>query len=223
MTVSDGAGSWRACRLRLGRGGAAGLVTEGPIEPEARPEPVLTLAVALPKGDRGDWAVQKLTELGIDRIIVVGSARSALRWVAEALGPDPAAHRRASAAMERLGRIARQAAMQARLTRLPELVGPVPVAEVLGRPEPAGSVPVGADRPGPALVPPGSLAVAEPGSERPLGLEHPAVLIGPEGGWSEGEIPADLPRVGLGPSILRTETAAVAAATVLSLRRAGVA
>ena len=58
VTVADGLGSWRPARLRLGPGADPGLDAEGPVvsEPPARPE--LTVAVALPKGDRGDWAVQ---------------------------------------------------------------------------------------------------------------------------------------------------------------------
>lgn len=53
----------------------------------------------------------------------------------------------------------------------------------------------------------------------PLTPEHTTVLIGPEGGWSENEIA--LPVVGLGPTVLRAETAAIAAATLMCARRAG--
>ncbi|MHB1913122.1 MAG: RsmE family RNA methyltransferase, partial [Acidimicrobiales bacterium] len=159
---------------------------------EPVPQPALSVAVALPKGDRGDWAVQKLTELGVDEIIVLDAARSVVRWDED----------RASRGTARLSRIIRQAAMQARLTRLPRLSGPVTVAQVAADPAQA-------------------CAAAEPGGVHAPDLAHPRVLIGPEGGWSEEELPADLARVGLGPTVLRTETAAVACATVLVLLRAG--
>lgn len=66
------------------------------------------------------------------------------------------------------------------------------------------------------LPPP--LAVADQGG-RPLsglaGSPFPTVAIGPEGGWAPGEVPAETPRLGLVETVLRTETAAVAAAVVL--------
>ncbi len=53
----------------------------------------------------------------------------------------------------------------------------------------------------------------------PPSLDHPTVLIGPEGGWSEAERAVELPVVGLGPHVLRAETAAITAAAVfVSLR-----
>jgi len=202
--LSDGAGGWRLGRLKLGSGhspGAgsgsgvrpAGVEPDGPITMDPAPEPALSLAVALPKGDRADWAVQKLTELGVDEIIVLDAARSVVRWDGD----------RASRGTARLNRIIRQAAMQARLTRLPRLSGPRTVAQLAA----AG----GAQ----------TCAAAEPGAARAPDLAHPLVLIGPEGGWADGELPAGVARVGLGPTVLRTETAAVAAATVLGLLRAG--
>jgi 16S rRNA (uracil1498-N3)-methyltransferase len=55
----------------------------------------------------------------------------------------------------------------------------------------------------------------------PIGLDHPVVLIGPEGGWSDTEREIGLPRVRLGPQVLRAETAAIAAATLLAAARDG--
>jgi hypothetical protein len=66
---------------------------------------------------------------------------------------------------------------------------------------------------------PGALvALAEPGGE-PVSLKFPTILIGPEGGWDAAELAGDPPLVGLGPFILRAETAALtAAAWLVSLR-----
>ena len=183
ITVSDGAGRWRLCRF------AGGLEPLGDIVIEARPSPPITVAVALTKGERLDWAVQKLTELGVDGIVPLAAARSVVRW-------DDA---RAKHHLERLGRIARQAAMQSRRTWLPAVDDLRPFAEVAAFP---------------------GAALAEPGGGPPT-LERPLVLVGPEGGWAEEEAAAALPRVDLGPTVLRAETAAVAAAALLCALREG--
>jgi hypothetical protein len=70
-----------------------------------------------------------------------------------------------------------------------------------------------------ALVSP--VALAQLGGQPP-NLTHPAVLVGPEGGWAPEELSVGLPTVGLGPTVLRVETAAVAAGVLLCGLRAGV-
>lgn len=183
VTVSDGAGRWRECRF------GEMLEPVGDIVADARPDPLITVAVALTKGDRLDWAVQKLTELGVDCIVPFAAARSVVRWDAE----------RATHHAERLRRIARQAAMQSRRTWLPAVDDLRSFADVAGL---EGAV------------------LAEPGGQPPS-LQRPVVLVGPEGGWAEEEAAAPLPRVALAPTILRVETAAVVAGTLLSALRAG--
>ncbi len=64
-------------------------------------------------------------------------------------------------------------------------------------------------------------ALAVAGGDPPS-LATPLVLVGPEGGWEVEEVRVGLPTVGLGPSVLRTETAALAAGTLLIALRAGV-
>jgi len=90
--------------------------------------------------------------------------------------------------------------MQSRRVRLPEVTDVLLLAEAAGR------------EPAPAL--------AEPGGG-PLTLVHPTVLVGPEGGWSPSERSMGLDEVGLGPAVLRIETAALFSATVLSALRSG--
>jgi 16S rRNA (uracil1498-N3)-methyltransferase len=100
---------------------------------------------------------------------------------------------------DRLVRVAREAAMQCRRAFLPE-VAPVATFESV------------ASAPGVALA---------DRSGRPPTLEHPAVLVGPEGGWSPAELERDLPRVALAATVLRAETAAIAAGVVLAALREG--
>jgi len=105
VVVSDGAGRWRAGRL----------ATAGVVEPtadivtETRPTPEITIAFALTKGERPELAVQKLTELGADRIVPFTAARSVVRWDA----------RRAASNIDRLRRVVREAGMQCRRPWLP--------------------------------------------------------------------------------------------------------
>jgi 16S rRNA (uracil1498-N3)-methyltransferase len=189
--VSDGAGGWRRCRF----GPALEPLTEVAREP--RPEPWVTVAFAPVKGDRPEWAVQKLTELGVDRIVPLLAARSVVRW------PAGRGH------LDRLRRVAREAAVQSRRTWLPV------VDDVLGFDAVAAAVAAAAE-----AAAEGGVALAHPGGGPPT-LARPMVLVGPEGGWDDRELAAGLPQVGLGPRILRTETAAVVAGTLLCALRAG--
>lgn len=192
LSASDGAGRWRACRLSAG----GGLETCGEVIEVPAPQPALTIGFALTKGTRPELSVQKLTELGIDRIVPFVGGRSVVRWEGE----------RGERALQRLRRVARQAAMQCGRVHLPEVAeagGFTQAAQVASS---GGQIPV-------------EVALACAGGPGPS-LEYPAVLVGPEGGWAEDELAQGLPRVGLGPLVLRAETAAMAAAVLLSGLRA---
>ena len=116
VTVTDGRGRWRSCRMRAG-----GLEPDGPPEATVMPAPALTVAVAPPKGDRAEWLVQKCTEIGVDRIVLLSAERSVVRWDGE----------RATRHGDRLRRVAAEAAMQSRRVWWPELVGPVAAGSLL--------------------------------------------------------------------------------------------
>ena len=92
---------------------------DGAVQSEARAEPRLTVAFAPVKGERPEWVVQKLTELGIDRIVPLRSERSVVRWTGT----------RGQATVERLRRVAREAAAQCRRVWLPEVCDTVAFAE----------------------------------------------------------------------------------------------
>ncbi len=187
VTASDGAGRWVACRF-AGAGGSL-LDVDGEVVTEPAADPPITVAFAPTKGDRPEWAVQKLTELGVDRIVPLLTARSVVRWTGD----------RASAPVARLRRVAREAAMQSRRAWLPVVEEPSTFVDASAR--------TGA-----------ALAVA--GGDPPS-LERPVVLVGPEGGWDADELGSGLPTMGLGPHVLRSETAAVAAGTLLVALRSG--
>jgi 16S rRNA (uracil1498-N3)-methyltransferase len=176
VSVTDGRGSWRMCVVVGGD-----LEVDGEPSCEPRRSDQLTIALAIPKAERPEWIVQKLTEIGIDRILLLHTARSVVRW-------DP---NRAARHLEKLRRVAVEGAQQSRRVWLPELVGPVPAVDVLG-----------------------SAVVAEPGG-RTLAGDDRTVAIGPEGGWTDDELGQAVGRVSLGPTILRVETAALVAATLM--------
>ncbi|HET9732680.1 MAG TPA: RsmE family RNA methyltransferase [Acidimicrobiales bacterium] len=193
VTASDGAGRVVTCRV-VRAGKTLELAPDGPVLTERLAQPLVTVAMAPVKGERVEWAVQKLTELGVDEIVPLVCRRSVVRWDGE----------RGERHIERLARVAREAAMQCRRAHLP-IIGPVrSVAEALAAAAGAGLAPCAADM----------------GGEPPT-LSRPFVLVGPEGGWEEDELPTDLPRVALAEHVLRTETAAVTAAALLGGLRSG--
>jgi 16S rRNA (uracil1498-N3)-methyltransferase len=217
VVAGDGAGRYRGCRvtsdhgpvLRGGTAGHAGrrdrstvitLVPDTEVMTGRRPEPAITVGFSLVKPDRIDWAVAKLAELGVDRIVPLVCDRT----VARSDGAAAMAKRAG-----RLRRIAREASMVARRLWLPEVTDPVPLAEALAVLRAPAAVGV-TDRP-----PGDGVALAEPGGAPPS-LATPVVLIGPEGGWSPEELAGGLPTVRLGETILRVETAAVVAGALLT-------
>jgi 16S rRNA (uracil1498-N3)-methyltransferase len=160
VTVTDGNGGWRECRA-----------ASGTIEPVADPvteirvrRPV-TIAFAVPKHDRPEWIVQKLTEIGVDRIVLVHAERSVVRWDTD----------RAVKHLARLERVAAEALQQSRRVWLPTISGPVPSAEILPSAVAAepGARPLGHDDLVVAVGPEGGWSRAE------LDLAADLVSLGP--------------------------------------------
>ena len=182
VTASNGRGQWRACVWRDGA-----LEVVGEVVASAPPSVRCAVAFTPVKGDRNEWAVQKLTEIGIDEVIILAPTQhSVVRW------SD------ADKQLRKLRVVAREAAMQSRRVWLPNIVGLAALHEVC-----AGDGAAVADPDGVALHAGVSL-----------------VVVGPEGGFAEEELPAGVPRVQLGDTILRAETATLVAATLLVARRA---
>lgn len=159
----------------------------------------VTLVQCIPRGDRMDFIVQKATELGVTRIVPVLSRRSVVRLDA-AQAESKAAHWRAVAvnACEQCGR-----------NRVPLIEAPAALLGYLG--SSTGT--------SPRLV----LEPDEAAQDLPAGLDGAVeIAIGPEGGFAPEELEAfriaHFSQVRLGPRILRTETAALAALTWLQTR-----
>jgi 16S rRNA (uracil1498-N3)-methyltransferase len=106
VTVCDGIGSWAVATWSRRRG-----VQLTSVVRKVPEHPFLSVACAIPKGDKGEFVVQKLTELGIDRIIFFECERSIVRWDDE----------RRVKMLDRYRRIAHEAAMQSRRLFLPSL------------------------------------------------------------------------------------------------------
>jgi 16S rRNA (uracil1498-N3)-methyltransferase len=169
-----------------------GVGGDGAVQSEARSEPVLTVAFAPVKGERPEWVVQKLTELGIDRIVPLRSERSVVRWTGA----------RGQATVDKLRRVAREAAAQCRRVWLPEVGDTVAFDDLR------------------SLGGPDEVVLAQLSGNLPTLAQH-VVAVGPEGGWSSAELESGLPTVGFGLSVLRAETAAVTAGALLASLRTG--
>jgi 16S rRNA (uracil1498-N3)-methyltransferase len=160
----------------------------------------IALATAVPKGDRFDWLVEKATELGVDRLIPLVTERSVV---------DPR-----SAKLDRLRRVIVEASKQCRRNRLMDLEPPTTW----------NSMVEAAPNSIRLIAHPGEPGIVSAGL-RP-GAGSAILAIGPEGGFSEGEVEqavlAGWRPVGLGSTILRIETAALAGcSTILALMGAG--
>lgn len=165
------------------------------------PEPAVTVVQALPKGDRGELAVEVLTEVGVARVVPWAAARSVAVWKGE----------RADKSLAKWRSTAREAAKQARRSWFPVVDPLATTADVV------------------ALVAAAGLAVVlhEEASVPLASLEVPAggpvvVVVGPEGGLAEEEVAAFVAAgavaVRLGAEVLRTSTAGVAAVAALLAR-----
>jgi 16S rRNA (uracil1498-N3)-methyltransferase len=164
------------------------------------PQPRLVVVQALPKGDRGELAVELMTEVGVDAVVPWSAERSITRWQGD----------RGERALAKWRATAREAAKQSRRAWLPEIAEPATTAAVAKLASAAASAIVLEADGGVKLH---ELALPDGGDI--------VLVVGPEGGISPAERAA-LRAAGaiearLGPTVLRTSTAgAVAAATILA-------
>ena len=142
----------------------------GEVQRSGRPQPLVTVAFAVVKGERPEWAVQKLTEIGVDRIVPLQTARSVVRWP---LG-EPGGQ------LARLRRVAREAAVQSRRVWLPVVDAVTAFDALVAEPGVAvahqGGEPPSLERPTLLVGPEGGWEEAELASAPALVALGPAVL-----------------------------------------------
>jgi 16S rRNA (uracil1498-N3)-methyltransferase len=185
--------------------------TIGEARTAVSPKVVLELWQGVPKGEKLDLVIQKATELGVTRLVPLASHTAVRRLAAERLPKQ----------LQRLRRIAEQAARQCGRSDVPEVVVPRPFEDFLARAQEGVLAAVVYEGRGqeplwrflatriPATIPPVSVALA----------------IGPEGGFSPHEVDlarqADVPLVSMGSRILRTETAAIVVCALVQAASGG--
>jgi 16S rRNA (uracil1498-N3)-methyltransferase len=198
LTLFNGAGGEYAASIDAARGGRLTVAVGEPRAVERESPLTLTLAQGVSRGERMDLVVQKATELGVSGIVPLFTERSVVR-----LGAQQAERK-----LNHWRAIAIAACEQSGRNRLPKVAPPLSLADLLRS---------GADREG------GRLLLSPGATSRLDALPHPAtsvtVLIGPEGGLTDAEqeaaVAAGFLPVRLGPRVLRTETAAIAALALL--------
>ncbi|MGW9198338.1 16S rRNA (uracil(1498)-N(3))-methyltransferase [Micromonospora chersina] len=165
--------------------------------------PRLVVVQGIAKGDRGELAVQAMTEVGVDEIVPWAASRSVTQWRGD----------RGVRAREKWAATAREAAKQARRPWLPVVAGTPDESTTTVTRRIAGAA--------------AAFVLHEEAEERLTTVELPdageiVLVVGPEGGITDTELSAfgeaGARPVRLGPSVLRTSTAGVAALTVLSTR-----
>ncbi|MXM62016.1 16S rRNA (uracil(1498)-N(3))-methyltransferase [Streptomyces sp. HUCO-GS316] len=206
VVLTDGAGRWAEGEVVAAEGKDRLVVRMSEVSEEPEAQPRITVVQALPKGDRGELAVETMTETGVDAIVPWAAARCITQWRGE----------RGLKALAKWRATAREAGKQSRRVRFPEvadaatsrqvaaLLAKADFAAVLHEDREYGSVP---------------LATAELPSSGEIVL-----VVGPEGGVSPEELElfgqAGAGAYRLGPTVLRTSTAGTAA-TALLLGRTG--
>ena len=203
IELFDGKGKWRVYSFGGDRDVAAPLRATSQTSRTSQTSQTLTLFACVTKGSRWDWTIEKATELGVTRIVPVISDRTIVRI--------PKGER--AAKRERWMRIAEDAARQSDAKWLPEIAEAVDFKDALPLVRETTCF-IGAltNPPSPPLV-----RAIEQSNNRTI--EHFSVFIGPEGDFTPEELKALMEiaiPTSFGPTILRAETAAIYAVSVLS-------
>ncbi|GAB4053833.1 16S rRNA (uracil(1498)-N(3))-methyltransferase [Catellatospora paridis] len=202
LLLADGRGGVASAVVRaVGKGALDVTVTDRRYADA--PDPRLLVAQGIAKGDRGELAVQAMTEVGVDEILPWAASRSVAQWRGD----------RGAKSREKWAAVAREAAKQARRTWLPVVGGdPDLSTKQLTQRLSAASA---------------AFVLHEEATERLSQVELPAageivLVVGPEGGIDDAELKtftaAGAVAVRLGDNVLRTSTAGVAALSVLATR-----
>lgn len=196
VRVADGEGTARWARAETVDASRAQLVLESPA-PTNEPKMHLELLAPIPKASRLSWMVEKATEIGVSAIRLLSTERAPRK-----VGP---------AVLARLRRVATAAVEQSQRSVVPGVSGAHDFAEIPDLLESMGER---------LFLHPGA-----PQSGSSETAERAAILVGPEGGWTKGEIEQleswGCRSMGLGPTALRIETAAVVGCATLLICHQG--
>ncbi|MGV9983817.1 16S rRNA (uracil(1498)-N(3))-methyltransferase [Streptomyces olivaceus] len=202
VVLTDGRGRWAEGVVRAAEGKDRLVLAElDPVHEEPPEQPRITVVQALPKGDRGELAVETLTEVGVDAIVPWAASRCITQWKGE----------RGLKALGKWRATAREAGKQSRRVRFPDVADAATSKQVAS-----------------LLADAAFAAVLHESGDAPLSAaELPAsgdivLVVGPEGGVSPDEL-ALFAEAGaypyrLGRSVLRTSTAGTAATAALLTR-----
>ncbi|MFF1449605.1 16S rRNA (uracil(1498)-N(3))-methyltransferase [Streptomyces sp. NPDC058274] len=201
VVLTDGAGRWAECVVTDTEGKDRLIVQLDSVAEEPPEEPRITVVQALPKGDRGELAVETMTETGVDAIVPWAAARCITQWKGD----------RGLKALAKWRATAREAGKQSRRVRFPEVADAMTtqqVAALLAKADLAAVLHEDREY--------GSAALAT--ADLPSAGEI-VLVVGPEGGVSPEELAlfseAGAKAYRLGRSVLRTSTAGTAAAALL--------
>jgi 16S rRNA (uracil1498-N3)-methyltransferase len=198
VVLTDGRGRRADCVVLTAEGKDRLTVRLDAVRDEPEPTPRITVVQALPKGDRGEVAVETMTEVGVDAIVPWQASRCITQWKGE----------RGAKSLAKWRSTARESGKQSRRVRFPEVADALSTKQVAALLAAADFAAV--------LHEEGAVSLA---SAR-LPAEGSVVLVvGPEGGVSREELAA-FAEAGatayvLGPTVLRTSTAGTAAAALL--------
>lgn len=194
----DGSGRILLCRLQRSASGWYGEILQEIVR-QSESQLAVRLAQALVKKDKFEWILQKATELGVTELVPLQTARSEIRL----------SDSRETRKMQRWERIVAEAVKQCGRSRIPRLHPPVLLGEFLESPDDSLCFVLDKEQGQPLRA---FLARQEP-------PRCCTVLVGPEGGWDATErnlfTGRQLPRISLGPRILRAETAPLAILSIL--------
>ncbi|MGE2719649.1 16S rRNA (uracil(1498)-N(3))-methyltransferase [Mycolicibacterium celeriflavum] len=201
LQLSDGAGELAQCEVdEVGKGRLTARVLDRCFVPA--PTPTVTVVQALPKSDRSELAIELATEAGADEFVAWQAARCVARWETPA---------KVDKGLRRWSAVARSAARQSRRARIPEVDGPVSTPQLVDRLGDGSAVALVLHESATQLLTDVALA----------GADAVTLVVGPEGGIADDELgaltEAGATAVKLGPTVLRTSTAAAVALGALGV------
>jgi 16S rRNA (uracil1498-N3)-methyltransferase len=211
VDLTDGRGLVAHCVVVRTQGQALDLEVRQ-LRTEPAPSPRLTVVQGLAKGDRGETAVETMTEIGVDVIVPWSASRSITQWKAD----------RGAKSLEKWRGTAREAAKQSRRGWWPEVTEPASTLEV-ARLLAAATLPIVLHEEAESALAVVELPKPADGGDGASDATVDIVLVvGPEGGISPEEhsrfAEAGAASYRMGPTVLRTSTAGTAAAAVLLAR-----